>query len=78
MKGRCWRKYRDAEENIVSPQFTFTELAQCARRELALRRRIYFRLINQGKMTSKDAETEMLMMEAIAEFFEGKTQPKLF
>jgi hypothetical protein len=58
--------------------FTFAELVKCARRELAQRRRVYFRLVSQGKMDPQDAEDEMLMMEAIAEFFEGKTQPKLF
>ena len=58
-------------------QFTYSELAKCARRELGHRRKVYFRLVHQGKMDSREAELEMLMMEAIAEFFEEKTQPKL-
>lgn len=58
--------------------FTFAELAKCARRELGQRRKVYIRLIKAGKMDPHEAETEMLMMEAIAEFFENKTQPRLF
>jgi len=58
-------------------EITFSELAQCARRELGHRRKLYPRLVRSGKIDLAQAETELLMMEAIAEYFEGKTQPKL-
>ena len=62
----------------MTRQFTFSELAKCARRELGHRRKVYGRLVAAGKMDGKVADEELLMMEAIAEFFEGKIQPKLF
>jgi hypothetical protein len=61
----------------MTRQFTFSELAAVARRELSHRRRVYFRLVREHKMQKADADYELEAMEAIAEFFEGKIQPKL-
>jgi hypothetical protein len=58
-------------------KFSDVELANCARRELAQRRRVYRRLLSNQRMDQKTANTEIAMMEQIAEYFENKTQPKL-
>jgi hypothetical protein len=58
-------------------EFSDAELAECARRELEQRRRVYPRLISKGKMDQRAAEVEIRMMQAIAEYFENRTQPKL-
>jgi hypothetical protein len=39
----------------------------CAERELALRLRVYIRLIARGKMTPDDAQREIELMRAIAD-----------
>ena len=38
---------------------------QCAERELKYRRRVYGRLIERGKMSQREAERELQLMEAI-------------
>jgi hypothetical protein len=58
-------------------EFSDTELAACARRELAQRKRVYPRLVSKGKMDQRVAEVEIRMMARIAEFFEARTQPRL-
>jgi hypothetical protein len=39
---------------------------QCAERELKYRRRVYGRLIERGKMSQREADRELELMEAIA------------
>jgi len=58
-------------------EFSDTELAACARRELAQRKRVYPRLVSEGKMDQKTAAVGIRMMARIAEFFEARTQPSL-
>jgi hypothetical protein len=58
-------------------EFSDTELAACARRELAQRKRVYPRLVAEQKMDARSAEREIQMMARIAEFFEARTQPRL-
>jgi hypothetical protein len=58
-------------------RFTHEELAKCARRELAHRKRLYYRWCLEGRMDRDDAAAEIAMMKQIAEFFEEKTNPKL-
>jgi hypothetical protein len=61
----------------LEPNFPDEELAACARRELAQRKRVYPRLVSKGKMDQGTAELEIAMMKQNAEYFENKTQPKL-
>ena len=58
-------------------RFRYEELAHCAKRELALRKRVYPRLIEEGKLTRADAERELALMSDIQEYFETQRQPKL-
>jgi hypothetical protein len=44
-------------------------LAQCAERELALRRRVYPRFVEQGRMKAEFAELEIENMAEIAVHF---------
>lgn len=53
------------------------ELAACAFRELAYRRRVYRRLVLEDKMSQTEADHEISMMKEILEILEEKTQPKL-
>jgi hypothetical protein len=48
-------------------KITFRDKEQCARRELAFRRRVYERRVSEGKMKQADADREIELMEAIAE-----------
>jgi hypothetical protein len=47
------------------PQFRMDELAACAERELAFRRRVYARRVMLGKMKQEAADRETALMEAI-------------
>jgi hypothetical protein len=58
--------------------FTVTELCACARRELALRKKVYPRRVKDDYMSAEDAERENAMMRAIANHFEDLKEPKLF
>jgi hypothetical protein len=53
------------------------ELAACARRELAHRKRVYRRLVGEHKMSQAECDKEISMMREIAEIFEERHQPKL-
>ncbi len=44
---------------------TRKDLAACANRELALRRKVYPRFIEQGKMKRAEADREIALMQAI-------------
>jgi hypothetical protein len=46
---------------------TADDKLQCAERELRYRRRVYGRLIERGKMSKRQCERELELMEAIAE-----------
>lgn len=47
-------------------KITYAEKEACARRELAFRRRVYPRLINQGKLTQAEADRQIDIMASIA------------
>jgi hypothetical protein len=57
--------------------FSANELAECARRELIQRRRVYTRLVDDGKVSQSEADREIGLMRAIAEHFEGFKNPRL-
>jgi hypothetical protein len=58
--------------------FSINELCACARRELGQRKRVYSRLVADGKMKQADADREIALMEAIRDNLEAQQQPKLF
>lgn len=45
---------------------TAADKLQCAERELKYRRRVYGRLVERGKMSQREADRELELMEAIA------------
>lgn len=51
-------------------QFTNEQLRDCARRESAMRQRVYPRWIEQKRMTPDKAKAEIAMMETIADHFD--------
>jgi hypothetical protein len=62
----------------MSSDFSIDDLVACVRRELAQRRRVYGRLVIEGKMKGKDADREIALMQAIRENLENQQQPRLF
>ncbi len=50
---------------MAAPSFTFTELRDCARRELKLRERVYPRRVEKKQMTQSLADVQIAMMEEI-------------
>ncbi|UPK03139.1 hypothetical protein [Bradyrhizobium sp. 170] len=46
---------------------TADDKLQCAERELRYRQRVYGRLVDRGKMTKRQCDRELELMEAIAE-----------
>ena len=50
--------------------YTYTELFQCAEREVKIRRRVYNHRIFKGQMTKGLADSEIAKMEAIRDHFE--------
>jgi hypothetical protein len=59
-------------------EFSIDELVSCARRELGQRKRVYRRLVAEGKMSQESADHEIALMIAIKENLEDQQQPKLF
>jgi hypothetical protein len=47
--------------------FTARDKAECAEREVAQRKRVYFRLVGEGKMSGKFADKQIAIMQAIAD-----------
>lgn len=58
-------------------RFSLDQLHVCAKREVAQRKRVYGRMVAAGTMSAVTAEREIAMMQAIADFLETQTQPKL-
>lgn len=52
--------------------YTREVLADCARREVAMRRSVYPRMINEGSLPSKRAAREIEMMQTIADLLSQK------
>jgi hypothetical protein len=55
--------------------FTRAELLREALREIGQRRRVYPRLISQGKLRQADADRQIALMQAIADDY---AEPDLF
>ena len=56
--------------------FPYSELADCAKRELNMRKHVYPTRVAGRKMTRAKADREMAMMLAIAEHFEKLASEK--
>lgn len=54
-------------DNALVPEFTAAELIACADREVALRRRVYPKWVNAGRMSREKAEEEIAKMQAISD-----------
>ena len=52
--------------------FTNADKLRCAERELVQRRRVYSRLIADGRMTKRQADREIELMAAIADDYQNK------
>jgi hypothetical protein len=46
--------------------FTLRDLVKCAEREIGLRRRVYPNRVDTGRMSQREADRQIAMMEAIA------------
>ena len=62
----------------MGTEITLHEMVLCARRELAFRRRVYPRLVGNGKMSPEDAEHQIALMSAILDNLQKQYQPDLF
>jgi len=52
--------------------FPDADLAACAKREVAQRRRVYARLVVTGRMEQAKADKEIALMQAIADHFQKR------
>ena len=52
------------------PAFTLAQLAACAAREVMMRRRVYPRWVQHGRMSQEKADAEIAMMQAIADMLD--------
>ena len=55
----------------TKPKVTLEEMVSCAERELAMRRRVYPRWVDSGKMSPGKADEETIRMEAIVAVLRG-------
>lgn len=58
-------------------RFTLVDFAVCARREVRKRQQVYRRLVDEGKMDQAEADREIELMSAIAEYFDELSNPHL-
>lgn len=61
----------------VSEEPTLPDLIACVERELRLRRRVYLRLVNAGKMDQEHADFEIACMRALHRRLLAEAQPPL-
>jgi len=60
-------------QDLLGPRtFTPREKLEAVEREIKMRRKVYPRWIETGKMKRETAEREIAVMEAIAEDYRGK------
>jgi hypothetical protein len=50
---------------MSNKHFTYTEQAECVRREIKQRGRVYPRLVENGKMTPQQMQRELACMAAV-------------
>lgn len=59
------------------PLVTLERKLRCAKRELALRRKVYPRWVQKGRMTADEAIEEIAVMEQIVRDYENLLMPEL-
>lgn len=57
--------------------YTFEQLRRCVEREVGFRKRVYGKQVTNGRMTQEKADTEVAMMQAIAEHLKTQEQGSL-
>lgn len=57
---------------MITQESTHAEKAKAARREANLRRRVYPRWIESGRLAQAKADSEIKVMEEIAVYFEAR------
>lgn len=58
--------------------FTDQDKLECSKRELEMRRRVYPKWVESGRMSAGRAEHEIACMAAIARDYAAKLEPTLF
>jgi len=58
-------------------EFTLVEKHRALVRELGYRRRVYPRLVDGGRMTVREMEQQLAIMEAIVEDYRRQLMPRL-
>lgn len=61
----------------MTTEINYARMAACAKRELKHRRRVYWHLVADNRMTIDQAEEEIAVMEAIFNHFDELVNPKL-
>lgn len=54
---------------ITELRFSIGDLQHCAEREVKMRRKVYPRWVQNGKMSYKHAQEEIEKMQSIAQYF---------
>lgn len=57
---------------------SMTEQIKCVEREISMRKRVYPRLVKNGKMKQEQADFELAAMEAVLDTLNEKSEPSLF
>lgn len=60
------------------PRISITAKVACLRREIAMRKRVYPKWVDQGRMHQVDAEREIAVIQAILDDYTAVHQPGLF
>lgn len=58
-------------------KFTLDKLIACAEREVKQRKKVYARLVADGRMDKAKADEETAMMEAIRDNLKNQKEPQL-
>jgi hypothetical protein len=62
---------------METQKYNSVDYAECAKREVKQRLRVYPRLVDAGKMSQARADKELELMQGIADYFESMTQGRL-
>ena len=61
----------------MTQPINYARMAACAKRELRHRKRVYWHLVGEQRMTADQADEEIAVMEAIYKHFDELANPKL-
>jgi hypothetical protein len=63
--GICYRKKNSRRTGLASKNMTTADQIKCVEREIAMRRRVFPRLVERQKMSQGEADREIATMEAV-------------